>query len=1080
MSGISTGVGLVSGINSSALIEQLLALESRGKLPIQRRMSTIQGAKTALMDINARLLNLKNAAAGIRSSKIFDAMNAVSTDDTVLVAKASATTPPGSYQFTVGRLASASQMLSRGFATRDLSPLGLDALNFEWGDAGVSRDKPLSELKGGEGIGRGSIRIQDRLLRTATIDLSTAVTLQDVVEKINAEDGVSIEAKIENERLVLTDKTGGPYSLIVDDVGVGTVAQDLGIRFNGFGSTVTGGQINTLGLSSGLAALNDGAGVLVRDGVIDFRITVDATTYDISLGREDQPIVAGTKLSDLNNGAGIKINTTDADDFRIVTTTGTTVGINLGAVTVDGEVQDEAVETVGEMLTRINTELEETLGPGKVTVSIRADGKGFQITDTMGGAGPVKVLGNGPNADRTAKDLGLFTGAIDTGPATLVGATVRNKVATPRATTMQDIVDRIADQTGGNVTASISPDGLGLRLSAANPAATISVGAGTVDGSSYGASIGERTARDLGIFGLSGTGSVTGSRIAAVVGSVRTANLRGGAGLGAPASITVTDRTGASHTFSSFGSYDTFESLLVNLNKQVKDAGVGVQFEVSDNGHSLVARDASVGSGSISITGDGATALGFSGTTTGDTLRGADLDRKYISEGTLLSSLNFGKGIGTGVFKITDSAGETASIDIGSDSVTIYDVMSEINSRGLLVEARLNSSGDGIILVDTNTGTSPGKMKVVDTTGAVARSLGLAGEAKEDGGDLDGSFERSVDLETTDTLNDVMRKVNEAGLQVSASIINAGTGASPFRLNFTSKATGALGQVFVDTGAVDLGMVRSVEGRDATLFLGTGNTETSFLFTSSSNTFKDIVSGLEVEAKKAGSTATVDVSRNRQGIIDGVKGLVTAVNDALGRIGDYDKYDQETEKKGPLLGNPTVARVRQQLLSTVQGPAKGVEGRYRFLSQVGIRFGKEGELQFDEAKFNAAYDLDPEAVEELFAAYEVQSSAGTSSPAEGVTIESSTMTYSKLGFGDMLDQLLKKLTNSIDGVVTIADKNFQTQLDGLKKRLDRYDERLEAKRLRYEAQFAAMEDALAKLQSQQSSLGSLVANIGLR
>jgi flagellar hook-associated protein 2 len=164
----------------------------------------------------------------------------------------------------------------------------------------------------------------------------------------------------------------------------------------------------------------------------------------------------------------------------------------------------------------------------------------------------------------------------------------------------------------------------------------------------------------------------------------------------------------------------------------------------------------------------------------------------------------------------------------------------------------------------------------------------------------------------------------------------------------------------------------------------------------------------------------------------------------------------------------------------VQGPAKGVEGRYRFLSQVGIRFGKEGELQFDEAKFNAAYDLDPEAVEELFAAYEVQSSAGTSSPAEGVTIESSTMTYSKLGFGDMLDQLLKKLTNSIDGVVTIADKNFQTQLDGLKKRLDRYDERLEAKRLRYEAQFAAMEDALAKLQSQQSSLGSLVANIGLR
>jgi flagellar capping protein FliD len=55
MSGISTGVGLVSGINSTQIIEQLLALESRGKLPIQQRYSVLQTAKTALLDVNARL-----------------------------------------------------------------------------------------------------------------------------------------------------------------------------------------------------------------------------------------------------------------------------------------------------------------------------------------------------------------------------------------------------------------------------------------------------------------------------------------------------------------------------------------------------------------------------------------------------------------------------------------------------------------------------------------------------------------------------------------------------------------------------------------------------------------------------------------------------------------------------------------------------------------------------------------------------------------------------------------------------------------------------------------------------------------
>ena len=52
-------------------------------------------------------------------------------------------------------------------------------------------------------------------------------------------------------------------------------------------------------------------------------------------------------------------------------------------------------------------------------------------------------------------------------------------------------------------------------------------------------------------------------------------------------------------------------------------------------------------------------------------------------------------------------------------------------------------------------------------------------------------------------------------------------------------------------------------------------------------------------------------------------------------------------------------------------------------------------------------------------------------------------------------------------MTTIADRGFQEKLDGLQERLDRYDQRLESKRLRYQNQFAAMETALAKLQSQQ-------------
>jgi len=413
MSGITTGVGLVSGINSAQLIEQLLALEGRGKIPIQRRLAAIQQSKTALLDVNARLLNLKNAASSLRIGKTFQTMSAASGDDSVLTATASSLTPPGTYNFTVGRLVSTSQLLSRGFATKSSSPLGLDSMSFEWGDASLEHEVALAELRGGAGVTRGAIKFTDALARTATVDLSTAITLSDVVDQINAAEGLDVTASIENERIVVRDTSGGGGSLKVEDVGSGSIAADLGIAGTFLSGSATGSQINQIGVNTGLATLNDGTGVFIRDGVADFRLRVNGTTYDISLGREDEPITSSTKLSDRNNGSGVRINTTDADDFTVVTSTGVSVGVNLGPIVVDGEVQDPAVSTVGEMLARVNAELDASLGAGSVVMTLDTDGTRFLLTDRLGGPASPKVIAAGPNSDRTAKDLGIYTGATD-------------------------------------------------------------------------------------------------------------------------------------------------------------------------------------------------------------------------------------------------------------------------------------------------------------------------------------------------------------------------------------------------------------------------------------------------------------------------------------------------------------------------------------------------------------------------------------------------------------------------------------------------------------------------------------------
>lgn len=1071
MSGISSGVGLASGINTGQIIEQLLAIDARAKTPIQSRVSQVQSSKTALLDVNARLLGIRSASTKFRVGRVFDQMGAKVGDESVLTAVAKPGTPTGSYTFNVTRLVSASQSMTRGFASADSAPAGLTEMRFEFGDAAIARPVMTSALRGGQGIGQGSIKLTDAAGQSTTIDMSDVVVLDDVVTKINQSGAIGVQARIEGERLVLRDTTGGSGPLMVSNVGSGTIATALGITGSFASGVATGALLNGLGMNSALSELNDGNGVLVRDGSVDFRITEGSTTYDISLGRKNQPITATTKLVDLNNGVGVRVNSTDADDLTIVTSTGVSVGVNLGAVVVGGEVQSPPVTTVGELITRVNSELSGALGSSAVQLSIRSDAKGFQLTDTLGGTGPLKVLATGPNGNRSAKDLGIYTGPITTGATTITGQVVQNRASVPRATSIQDLADRVLEQTSGKVRVEVNSAGTGIRL-VSTTGSSLSVLPGIVDGSSFGTAVSERTARDLGIFGLTGATSVEGTRITAGIATVRTTNLNGGGGLAGAGDLTLKDRSGATVSLTGLEVHDTLDSLVTAINTAASAAGVGVKLSLSDNGHSLVATDTSSGSGVMELSGVVADKLGIAGTSANATRRGNDLDRAYMSLATQLSSLNFGKGVGTGTFRITDSTGQTALVDVSGTETTLYDVMQEINTRGLAVEARLNSTGDGLLIVDTNTGVPATGIEIRDTTGTVARSLGIAKKASTPGGSIDGSFERVVTFLATDSLNDVVSKIKSAGVGVSAAVINTGAGANPFRLSLTSQAAGSRGQLLVDAGSVDLGLVRTTEGRDAALVLNGGVvSDAPFVFTSASNTFEGLLSGLQLTAKKTGTT-TVEVTRDVEGMVSSVQAWAKSINDTISKIADYDKYDSTTKTKGPLFGNSTVSIVRQQLLSLVQSKPRGVTGQYQLLSQIGIRVGAKSQVSIDEDALRRAIDTDIDAVKDLFAGFQIEAT-GSTSPVAGVEVQNTRTIYSKLGVGDSFDQLVQRLTNSIDGTTSLADRNFQKQLDGLKGRLDSIDARLASKRTRYERQFAAMERAIARTQSQQSAVMSI-------
>ena len=260
MGTISTGVGLLSGIDTASLIESLLAIEARGKIPIQARLAQLATAKSALLDVNSRLLSLKTTASAFRMDRVFQSVMVNSSNPDVLGVHASGRPRPGSYSMLVKQLSTSSQFLTHGFSSRDSAPLGLDSIEFELGNGRLQSDIDLSELNGGAGIRRGSFTITDRSGSQAEIDLTIATTLNEVVDAINEAHGISIVASVQSDNLLLTDHSGGSGSIVVQDEVGGSTAEDLGIAGSSLLSTLTGSNINRTGWDTSLASLNDGRG----------------------------------------------------------------------------------------------------------------------------------------------------------------------------------------------------------------------------------------------------------------------------------------------------------------------------------------------------------------------------------------------------------------------------------------------------------------------------------------------------------------------------------------------------------------------------------------------------------------------------------------------------------------------------------------------------------------------------------------------------------------------------------------------------------------------------------------------------
>ncbi|MFI4874080.1 MAG: flagellar cap protein FliD N-terminal domain-containing protein, partial [Blastopirellula sp. JB062] len=194
MTGISSNTGLISGINITETVKQLLSIEARPRDLLISRTTAITEEQGALSKITASILSLQFSASALSKPSIFNARTATSSNSSALTATVTGAPRVGATQLTPIRTAQSQQYLSSGVASlSDALPAGsLSISTIPRLDQGIE----LSELNGGEGVQLGKIRITDRAGDSGTIDLRYATTIDDVLTAINSNDDIDVTATI--------------------------------------------------------------------------------------------------------------------------------------------------------------------------------------------------------------------------------------------------------------------------------------------------------------------------------------------------------------------------------------------------------------------------------------------------------------------------------------------------------------------------------------------------------------------------------------------------------------------------------------------------------------------------------------------------------------------------------------------------------------------------------------------------------------------------------------------------------------------------------------------------------------------
>jgi flagellar hook-associated protein 2 len=251
---------------------------------------------------------------------------------------------------------------------------------------------------------------------------------------------------------------------------------------------------------------------------------------------------------------------------------------------------------------------------------------------------------------------------------------------------------------------------------------------------------------------------------------------------------------------------------------------------------------------------------------------------------------------------------------------------------------------------------------------------------------------KSITIDSTNnSLSGIRDAINEAGMGVTASLLNDGDG---YRLVLSSDDTGEDNSLRVlisgdsaGTDVDDLGL--SQLAYDPTKTAGTGKnlaqkleaqnaelTIDGIAINKSTNSIGDAITGVTLNLLKkseAGSPTTFTVSRDPANVKTAVEGFVKSYNDLAATMKELGGYDFKTQEGGLLLGDTTLRSMQNQARAILTQKLEYADGGVSSLSDIGVSFQRDGTLSINSSKLDSILADPTKNVAGLFAVMGVPS-----------------------------------------------------------------------------------------------------------